>query len=82
MGWSKWADEQPAAQFVATNSPAARFLQFRLTLSTKQPTVSPVVKDVDVAYLTPNLPPQIKSVKVTLGSKSSPPTPASGRWRS
>ncbi len=78
MGWSKWAEEQPAAQFVATNSPAARFLQFRLTLSTKQPTVSPVVKDVDVAYLTPNLPPQIKSVKVTLGSKSSPPAPASG----
>jgi hypothetical protein len=76
-GWSKWSDEQPAAQFVETNSPPARFLQYRLTLSTKQPTTSPVVRDVDVAYLMPNLPPQIKSIKVTLGSKSTPPPPPS-----
>jgi hypothetical protein len=75
-GWSKWTDEQPATQFVETNSPAARFLQYRLTFSTKMPTASPVVRDVDVAFLMPNLAPQIKSVKVTVGSKSAPPPPA------
>jgi len=30
---------------------------------------------VDVAYLMPNLPPQVKGVKVTLGGKSVPPQP-------
>jgi hypothetical protein len=29
-----------------------------------------VINDVDIAYLMPNLPPQIKGIKVTLGSKS------------
>jgi Bacterial Ig-like domain (group 3) len=75
-GWSNWSDEQPASQFVATNSPPARLLQYRLTFSTKAPTTSPVVRNVDVAYLMPNLPPQIKSIKVTVGGKSTPPPPS------
>jgi hypothetical protein len=66
--WSKWSDEQPAAEFVKTQSPAARFFQYRLSFSTSADTATPVVDDVDVAYLMPNLPPQIKSIKVVLGS--------------
>jgi hypothetical protein len=77
--WSKWSDEQPATEFVQTRSPSARFFQYRLTMSTKDDHVSPVVEDVDVAYLMPNLPPQVKSVKVTLGPKGAqPPAPAQG----
>ncbi len=74
-GWSKWSDEQPAMEFVATTSPAARFFQYRLSFSTKIETTSPVVEDVDVAYLMPNLPPVVKSVKVALGPKTPPPPP-------
>jgi hypothetical protein len=77
--WSKWSDELPAAEFVQSQSPAARFFQYRFTFATKAPAASPVVNDVDVAYLMPNLPPQIRSIKVTLGSKAAaPPAPAEG----
>jgi hypothetical protein len=68
--WSKWSMDQSAVEFVQTDSPPARFFQYRLSFSTKDPAVSPVVEDVDVAYLMPNLPPQVKDVKVTLGGKA------------
>jgi hypothetical protein len=57
--------EVPAAQFVAIQSPSARFLQYRLTFgSDEKGEVSAVVDDVDVAYQVPNLAPQIKTVKL------------------
>jgi hypothetical protein len=74
--WSKWSPEQPAAEFIQTQSPPARFFQYRFTFTTKTDSASPVVNDVDVAYLMPNLPPQIRSIKVTLGSLTPPPPPA------
>jgi WD40 repeat protein len=73
--WSKWSTAQSATEFVQTDSPPARFFQYRLTFATKDAAVSPVVEDVDAAYLMPNLPPQVKDVKVTLGGKTTPPTP-------
>src|SRR5687768_7457131 len=64
-GWSKWSEEVPAAQFVAIQSPSARFLQYRMTFGTdERGEVSAVVDDVDVAYQVPNLAPQIKTVKL------------------
>jgi hypothetical protein len=70
-GWSPWSPEEPAAEFVATRSPAARFFQYRLTFTSKQPSATPTVDDVDVAYLSPNLAPVIKAVRVTVGPKPS-----------
>jgi hypothetical protein len=75
--WSKWSPEQSATEFVQSLSPVARFFQYRFTFSTRTPSISPVVNDVDVAYLMPNLPPQVKAIKVTLGGKAAPPQPAS-----
>jgi hypothetical protein len=77
--WSKWSDEQPVKQFVQSQSPAARFFQYRFTLTTKSPAVSPLVNDVDVAYLAPNLPPQIKGIKVLLGSHAGQAQPQQGQ---
>jgi hypothetical protein len=74
--WSKWSDEQSAQEFVQTKSPAARFFQYRFTFSTTAESASPVVDDVDVAYLMPNLPPVIKGIKVTLGSANQQQPPA------
>ena len=71
--WSPWSPEQPAAEFVPSKAPPARFFQYRLTFATQTPTATPTVDDADVAYLTPNLPPQIKAVRVTLGPKTPPP---------
>jgi hypothetical protein len=62
--WSKWSDESPAAEFLQVMSPSARFLQYRLTFSSAEGKSSPVASDVTIAYQVPNLPPQIKAVKI------------------
>jgi len=54
-GWSKWSEELPATEFVQVPSPAARFLQYRLTFGSKNSESTPVVDEVDVAYQMPNL---------------------------
>ncbi len=50
-------------------APPARFFQYRLTFATTGATATPTVDDADVAYLMPNLPPVIKSVKVATAGK-------------
>jgi len=70
MGWSKWSDPSPASEFVSIKAPAARFLQYRLTFNSNGGGKrSAVVDDVDVSYQEPNLPPQIKSVKIATTAK-------------
>jgi hypothetical protein len=73
-GWSKWSDELPAVEYVQVPSPSARFIQYRLTLASKDGKSTPVVDDVDVAYQTPNVAPVIKAVKI--GSNSANATAA------
>ena len=64
--WSKWSADVPAQEFVSVTSPPARFLQYRLTFRAADGgRTSPVVEDVGVSYQMPNLPPQIKSIKIT-----------------
>jgi hypothetical protein len=63
-GWSKWTDEAPVTEFLQVESPPARFLQYRLTFTSKAGKTTPVIEDVNVAYQVPNLPPQIKAVRV------------------
>lgn len=73
-GWSPWSAGMPAAQYLQTPSPSARFLQYRLTFAAaKGGSATPVVEDVSVAYQVPNLPPVVRSVKVV-----SPDAPAAG----
>jgi len=66
--WSKWTDDVPAHDFLPVKSPSARFLQYRLTLATKDPRKSPIVDDVSIAYQMPNLAPQIKAIRVVSGA--------------
>lgn len=63
-GWSKWTDEVAVAEYMQVASPSARFLQYRLTFSSKDGKATPVIEDVNIAYQVPNLPPQVKAVKV------------------
>ena len=67
--WGPWSAERPAAEYVPTDVSPARFVQYRLTLASRDPSATPTVTEVDVAYRQPNLPPAIHSVKVTLGAK-------------
>ena len=63
-GWSSWSNEVPAEEFLPIKSPSARFLQYRLSFGTKDGKATPVAEDITVAYQVPNLPPQIKSVRL------------------
>ncbi len=63
-GWSKWSPQRQASQYMKIDSPPARFLQYRLTFQTSDPSNSALVDHVDVAYQIPNLAPVVKSVKI------------------
>ena len=73
-GWSKWSDEMPAVEYVQVTSPTARFMQYRLTLTSTDPKATPLVNEVDIAYQTPNVAPVVKSVKIG----ANPATPIAG----
>ncbi|WP_432800226.1 hypothetical protein [Poriferisphaera sp. WC338] len=72
--WSEWsvaqafmpgANESPLQpRQMVVNSPPARFVQYRVTL-TGDSDNSPVVGRVELAYVTPNLRPMITSVKTS-----------------
>ncbi len=63
-GWSAWSDEMPAAEFIPISSPPARFLQYRLTLSTQAPDSTPTIEQVKANYIVPNIAPKVNSVEV------------------
>lgn len=63
-GWSEWSEEKLAAEFVAPAVTPARFFQYRLTLTTSNPTQTPVIEQVATSYLVPNLAPKISAVMI------------------
>ena len=62
--WSPWASVDSAGGSRIT-SPAARFLQYRATLSAGPPGRSPELTEVEVAYMSKNVAPSIEEVEVT-----------------
>jgi len=67
--WSDWSDEQNATDmFVPIRSPAARYLQYRLTLRSEGK-VTPGVENVQIIYQVGNLPPAITGVTVKPSSR-------------
>src|SRR5207248_2020407 len=52
--WSEWSAEQSDAQEATITAPAARFLQYRLTLASSDARVSPSVHGVSLRYMTTN----------------------------
>ena len=75
--WSSWS-EVPSGQGAAhMASPIARFLQWRVRLTTSKPTVTPILRRVSVVYLPRNLSPKIASISVQKGGgRKSPKQPS------
>jgi len=74
-GWSKWSEESPATEFLQVSSPSARFVQYRLSFTSKEGKSTAVVDEVDLAYQLPNVAPQVKSVKIASApDENSPPS--------
>ncbi len=57
--WSAWSAARPTEDGARITSPEARFIQYRLTLSSDHAGISPAVRDVSVDYLPKNQPPAV-----------------------
>lgn len=63
--WSNWSAVTMNSKFGRMNSPAARFLQYRLKLTASGNGASPAVTMVELAYLTKNVPPTVEEIEPT-----------------
>ncbi len=82
--WSAWSSAQLlmpdetlpalAPKEIKVQSPPARFLQYRLTL-TGTDSLTPVVDRVEVAYVTPNLPPIVSKITAAYPEPTEPDAP-------
>jgi sugar lactone lactonase YvrE len=62
--WSDWSEEQTDADKAAAVAPAARFLQYRVTLGSDRPAATPALHGVSVRYQTANHAPEVGKVEV------------------
>jgi hypothetical protein len=59
--WSDWSKDLGASP-AAIPSPAGRYIQFRVTMQTRDDAVTPTLEQFEAAYLRANEPPKIASV--------------------
>jgi len=62
--WSDWSSEQTDAQNALASVPPGRFVQYRATLATRNPAVTPELHSVTLCYQSANLPPEINKIEV------------------
>lgn len=83
--WSAWSSECEVREGTPVPSPPARFIQYRATLTTSQPELTPILYDITLSYQSYNQPPSIISISVSAnglaersgvgGTASAPPPP-------
>ncbi len=62
--WSDWSTEQTDPERALVAAPPARFLQYRITLSTTNPAVSPTLRSIALRYTTHNQAPEVTGIDV------------------
>lgn len=62
--FSPWTTPVEVAEATQLNCPNARFCQYKLTLESSPDNATPIIREVAVAHVIPNLPPKIHSVKI------------------
>ncbi len=70
--WEGWSEELDARQGAQMKSTSARFLQYRLTLTTNNPKKTPMIRQVTLAHQSNNLPPKVTAVEVGEVMRSRP----------
>jgi hypothetical protein len=61
--WSDWSAEQTDARQAAVTAPPARFLQYRVTLTSSNPQVTPALRGLTIRYMTTNQAPEVTSLE-------------------
>jgi hypothetical protein len=62
--WSDWSPEQTDPQQAAVTAPTARYLQYRVTLTTTKSEASPALRSLALRYMTTNQAPEICTIEV------------------
>jgi len=62
--WSDWSAEQSEAEQAIIAAPTARFLQYRVTLTTQDPAHTPALHSLALRYMTTNQAPEVSSIQV------------------
>jgi hypothetical protein len=62
--WSDWSAELTDPHQAVITAPTARFLQYRVTLTTDNPAVTPTVRSLTLRYLTTNQAPEVTALEV------------------
>jgi hypothetical protein len=62
--WSNWSAEQTDPQQATIASPAARFLQYRVTLTTTDRSQTPALHSLALRYMTTNQAPEVTNIQV------------------
>jgi hypothetical protein len=62
--WNSWCKVNGGISPCIINSDEARFLQWKLVLTSKKPQTSPEINKINISYLRQNLPPEISSITV------------------
>jgi hypothetical protein len=60
--WSDWSDEQTDPRQAIVTAPPARFLQYRVTLSSSNPEATPALRGLTIRYMTKNQAPEVSSL--------------------
>jgi hypothetical protein len=62
--WSDWSAEQTDPDHATIAAPPARFLQYRVSLTTDNPATTPSLRSLAVRYMTVNQAPEVTGVEV------------------
>jgi hypothetical protein len=62
--WSDWSEEQSDGDEAQVHAPAARYLQYRVTLKTEAPGVTPALASLTIRYATTNQAPELTKIEV------------------
>jgi len=61
--FSEWTKDKPVTEATQLECPVGRFCQYRLTMTTTDPAKTPVVRQVAIPHVVPNLAPIVASLK-------------------
>lgn len=62
--WSDWSEEETDSRQAAVAAPPARFLQYRVTMASDDPQVTPGLRSLAVRYMPINVAPEVGAIDV------------------